>query len=177
MFTTQLFMAVAVFLSIYVMFFLLIRLFSDMAIVGASLVCAGVAFLIPPYYGAFRELIHGIGVFSSIGLKIPENPSMFGMTIIAALIVVIGVLICLPFLPFSETYRTILGVGKANLTEAQVKQLIADELTQVNVDDLDEKTVKQWIREELIRLTAKKDDVKEQPVIKDTPVITPEAKI
>lgn len=187
MFTTQLFMAVAVFLSIYIVFFLLIRLFSDMAIVGASLICAGIAFFIPPYYSSFRDLIHSMSLLASIGLKIPENPTTFGMTVIAGLIVIIGVLICLPFLPFSETYRTLLGVGKANITEAKVKQLIADELTQVNVDDLDEKKVKQWIREELARSAAKKEEVKDAPpvpnvptvaptvaVAKETPVITPE---
>ncbi len=169
MFTTQIFMAIAVFLSISIMFFLLLRLFSDMAIVGASLTCAGVAFLIPPYYSAFRDVIHSISLFSSIGLKIPENPTVFGMTLIAALVVILGVLICLPFLPFSETYRTILGVGKANITEAQVKQLIIDELAQVNVDDLDEKKVKQWIRDELVRLTVKKEDPKIPPVITAEP--------
>jgi hypothetical protein len=170
MFTTQLFMAVAVFLSIYIVFFLLIRLFSDMAIVGASLVCAGIAFLIPPYYSAFRDLFHSVGLFASIGLKLPETPTTFGMTIIATLIVMVGVLICLPFLPFSETYRTLLGVGKANITEAQVKQLITDELARVDVDDLDEKKVKQWIHDEFTRRAAQKEEPKDlKPIIAPEP--------
>jgi hypothetical protein len=149
MFTSQLIIAVAVFLSIYLIFFLLIRLFADMAIVGTSLLCAGVAFLIPPYYESFRGVIQSIGVIGSLGLKIPETPTMVGMTVIACFVIAIGVLICLPFLPFSETYRAILG-GKPGVTETQVKQLINDELA--TIDELDEKKIKQWIREELARV-------------------------
>jgi len=160
MLTSQLIIAFTVFISIYLIFFLLIRLFADMAIVGTSLVCAGIAFLIPPYYSSFKELIQGIGIISSLGLKIPDSPTLVGMLIIASFVVLLGVLICLPFLPFSETYRTILGIGKLGVTEIQVKQLINDELA--NVDDLDEKKIKQWIREELARATmvSKETEVK-----------------
>ncbi|MEZ5672045.1 MAG: hypothetical protein R3E08_06520 [Thiotrichaceae bacterium] len=148
MFISQLIIAVSVFLSIYLIFFLLIRLFADMAIVGTSLVCAGIAFLIPPYYESFRTVIHSIGILSSLGIRIPETPTTIGMIMIASSVVVIGVLICLPFLPFSETYRAILG-GKPGVTEVQVKQLINNELA--NIDELDESKIKQWIREELAR--------------------------
>jgi len=163
MFTSQLIIALAVFVSIYLIFFLLIRLFADMAIVGTSLVCAGIAFLIPPYYSSFKELIQGIGIISSLGLKIPDSPTLVGMLIIASFVVLLGVLICLPFLPFSETYRTILGMGKLGVTEIQVKQLINDELA--NVDDLDEKKIKQWIREELVRAATISKEMDEKPEI------------
>ena len=163
MFTSQLIIALAVFVSIYLIFFLLIRLFADMAIVGTSLVCAGIAFLIPPYYSSFKELIQGIGIISSLGLKIPDSPTLVGMVIIASFVVLLGVLICLPFLPFSETYRTILGMGKLGVTEIQVKQLINDELA--NVDDLDEKKIKQWIREELVRAATISKEMDEKPEI------------
>jgi hypothetical protein len=163
MFTSQLIIALAVFVSIYLIFFLLIRLFADMAIVGTSLVCAVVAFLIPPYYSSFREIIQGIGLVSSLGLKIPENPTMVGMVIISSFVVMLGVLICLPFLPFSETYRSLLGVGKSGITETQVKQLINDELA--NVDDLDEKKIKQWIQEELARSTVATKPAAGEPAI------------
>jgi hypothetical protein len=121
-------MAILVFLSIYLVFFL-IRILADMFIVGIAFTSAVVIYNMPAFYSEYRNLLQTLLPFNKIGLKLSEQPDGMSFLIIAVCIVLGAVILCLPFLPFSATYRQILGIerlGKSD--EAQIRQWVTEEI-------------------------------------------------
>ena len=123
-------MAVLIFLSIYLVFFL-IRVLADMVIVGVALMSAVVVYNMPAFYVEYRNFLQSIIPFNKIGLKLAEQGDGASYLIIAVCLLLAAVLVCLPFLPFSATYRQILGVERMNKSdETKIRQWIAEEMDQ-----------------------------------------------
>lgn len=111
--------ASVVFVGVFLMF-LLIRFFADMYIVAVALVAAGAAYFIPTgeYYKEFRKILtDDFKILNLIGVSLPEQPDLISIYIIAVLIMLFAVLFCLPALPFSATYRQILGANQLPASE------------------------------------------------------------
>lgn len=137
----SLIIAVAAFFSIYLMF-VLIRVFADMFIVGIALVGALAAYSIQGFnlYSNFREGLESFEglkkLLDFVGLSIPEQPEIAGIIIMVSIIVMVCLLACLPFLPFSATYRQILGVEKlTRKEEIRVRQWINEEIERNREDE------------------------------------------
>lgn len=123
-------MAVLIFLSIYLVFFL-IRVLADMVIVGVALMSAVVVYNMPAFYVEYRNFLQSLIPFNKIGLKLAEQGDGASYLIIAVCLLLAAVLACLPFLPFSATYRQILGVERMNKSdETKIRQWIAEEMDQ-----------------------------------------------
>lgn len=129
--TSPIALAIFVFLGIYLLFFL-IRVLADMVIFGVALGCAVAAYSIQGFelYDSFREvLVNDLKVTSRFGLALAEQPDTVSIIIMVALIALAGLIICLPFLPFSETYRKILGVERLSRVEqAKIQAWIRNEI-------------------------------------------------
>jgi len=132
--------AVLVFLSIYLMFFL-ISVFSDMYIVGIALTSAGLAysirgFEIYPYLLDFLEYTGITHFLSSLGLNLSTQADNWSVFLVSAIIVMMAVFFCIPFLPFSDTYRKILGVEKPVSTEeARIRHWILEEVERIRKEE------------------------------------------
>lgn len=130
--------AIIVFVCIYIAF-LIIRLLADMFIVGIALACAVAAYSLEGFdlYPAFRDaLMVDIGLLAKLGVNLPEQPDPLAIYTIAAFIIMAGVIACLPFLPFSATYRKMLGVEKLSRKEEdKIKQWVQEELKR-DLDDV-----------------------------------------
>ncbi len=132
--------AVLVFLSIYLMFFL-ISVFSDMYIVGIALTSAGLAysirgFEIYPYLFEFLEYTGMVSLLNSLGLNLSAQADDWSVFLISTMIVISAVLLCIPFLPFSDTYRKILGVEKPVSTEeARIRRWILEEVERIRKEE------------------------------------------
>ena len=123
-------MAVLIFLSIYLVFFL-IRVLADMVIVGVALLSAVMLYNMPAFYQEYRNFLQSLIPFNKIGLKLAEQADGASYLIIAVCVLLAAVLVCLPFLPFSATYRQILGVERMNKSdETKIRQWIAEEMDQ-----------------------------------------------
>lgn|GEM_PF-1087855 len=141
--------AIAIFIGIYIVFFL-IRIFADMVIVGFALTAAIATFYIDEFYDQYLALLGDAPILKMMGLVLPPQPETWAVFSIAGLLLVLAVLACIPFLPFSETYRFILGIEKVSMekNEAKVRQWMAEEIE--NLDkNMDEDIVKTWVREEI----------------------------
>lgn len=104
--------AIAVFITIYLSF-LLIRLFADFFLVTIAI---GSAFLVyqisdPVWYGIYTTILTETpvlkGMFSN-PLPVPADPAT--ILSIATIVTILAIIISLPFLPFSATYRVLLGI-------------------------------------------------------------------
>jgi len=134
--------AFAVFAGVY-MFFFLIRVFADMYLVGIALACAFAAFSIEGFnfYPEYREVLTELGMLNYLGLSLPPQPDTGAVLVICFFIVVAGVALCLPVLPFSATYRYMLGV----------ERLTSEEETKI----------RRWVQEEIERREEEKQDQEE----------------
>ncbi|ALG68050.1 hypothetical protein [Beggiatoa leptomitoformis] len=127
--------ALLVIVSIYV-FFLLIRLFADIYIAGVALVCAVIAYNIPAFYPEASSLLQDVGILKVLHLSLPEQPDTTAIYTIAGLIAFFGVLVCLPMLPFSATYRWMLGVERlSRKEEAKIRYWIQEEIERTMQDE------------------------------------------
>lgn len=124
--------AFAVFVCVYAFFFL-IRVFADMILVGIALICAFAAYSIEglQFYPEYREVLMELGVLNYLGLTLPAQPNTGAVLVICFFIVLGGVMLCLPVLPFSATYRYMLGVERLTSEE--------------------ERRIKRWVQEEIER--------------------------
>lgn len=127
--------AIVVFVALYVLFFL-VRVLADMYLVGVALVCAVAAYHIPSYYGEFVEGLNTLNLIEPLGVKLPETADTAGIWIIAVYLVVFGLLACLPALPFSATYRYMLGVDRLTQhEERKIRHWINEEFERIQDDD------------------------------------------
>jgi hypothetical protein len=133
--------AILVFLSIYFVFFL-IRLFADFIIVGIALFCTIFTYYFlydPVFYSTILENLVYFSkevpmlsmLFQKLGL--PEQLEQLDkkdIIVIASMITALAVLISIPFLPFSATYRFLLGVENPvfQRKEAKVRGWIVEEI-------------------------------------------------
>lgn len=146
---TELLAAIGVFLSIYTVYFL-IRIFADLMLVAIALFSAIAAFNIKSYYGEFRELLSNFKILEKFGIELAQQADTGSIMIIAVFIVIVGVLLSLPFLPFSQTYRLMLGIEKlSSREEEKIRQWVNDEAEELI--EADEAKVKRWVSEELER--------------------------
>jgi signal transduction histidine kinase len=153
---TEILSAIGVFFSIYILYFL-IRIFADLMLVAIALFSAIAAFNIKSYYPEFRELLSNFRILDKFGVELTEQASTGSIVIIAAFIVVAGVVLSLPFLPFSQTYRLMLGIEKlTSREEDKIRQWVNDEAEELL--EAEEAKVKQWVSEELERWEENDDD-------------------
>jgi len=101
--------AILVFLSIYLVWYS-IRFFADFCLVGIALGGAVSAYHIPDWYPIFQMLWEESRFLSIFGPLPPNEPDIAATFFVALLIIVGAVLLSIPFLPFSATYRFMLGV-------------------------------------------------------------------
>jgi hypothetical protein len=132
--------ALLVFFGIFLMF-VFISLLSDLVIVGVALACAVLAYYIPGFYPEIYEaLSHSLQGLRQFGIVLPEQLDSSTHYLLAGLIVLGGTLICIPVLPFSATYRQMLGANKLSSgDEIHVKRLVAEELERLKKKLAEEK--------------------------------------
>lgn len=107
-------LALIAFFSIFLMF-VMISLLADLLIIGTAVGCAAAAYFLPSWYPLFYEIVAETQLPVYLGLAAPlENGSLEQATLytMMALLIFAGTLICIPALPFSATYRQILGANK-----------------------------------------------------------------
>ena len=125
------FTAILVFLSIYIFWFL-VRLFADFFLVGIAVTSAVLTYNIPKYYSVIYMILEESNLLKTLNLTLPQGQANGdAIFIIASLIVVIAVLISIPFLPFSNTYRLLFGVEGPlfkQKQEAKIKKWIEEEI-------------------------------------------------
>lgn len=100
--------AAIAFFGIFFMFFF-ISLLSDLVIILIALGSAFLAYNIPEYYGEFRDILNSVPSLQQVGLHLPQQPDVQAFYVLAILIIGIGTILCIPVLPFSATYRHMLG--------------------------------------------------------------------
>jgi hypothetical protein len=129
MIETPIVVAILVFLCIYLAF-LLIRLFADFFLVTIALASATLAYNIQNYYPEILMILQESSLLNMLNLTLPEQPTQQAVLIIAGLIVTAAVLISIPFLPFSATYRVMFGIENPVFSrkEAKVRAWIHDEI-------------------------------------------------
>ncbi len=153
---TEILAAVGVFFSIYIIYFL-IRIFSDLMLVVIALFSAFIAFNIKNYYAELRELLSDLRVLDIFGIELTEQATNGSIFVILVFVVMTAVILSLPFLPFSQTYRLMLGVEKLTPREEEkIRQWVNDEA--VELLEAEEVKVKQWVSEELERWEEEDDD-------------------
>lgn len=153
---TELLAAIGVFISIYIAYFL-IRIFADLMLVAIALFAAVAAFNIKSYYTEFRELLSGLRILDMAGIELSQQADVYSIVVIAIFIIAVGVVLSLPFLPFSQTYRLMLGVEKLSIREEEkIRQWVNDEAEELL--EAEETKVKQWVSEELERWEEDDDD-------------------
>ncbi|MCK5718581.1 MAG: hypothetical protein KAH84_01390 [Thiomargarita sp.] len=121
--------AILVFISIYVIFFL-IRLFADFLLAIIAIGSAILAFNIKGSYNEFKMVLEELNIFSFLNLSLPAEPTGQGIFMIAIMIVIAAILVSIPVLPFSATYRQMLGVETSVFArkENKVRAWIAEEI-------------------------------------------------
>ncbi len=128
-------LALIAFFGIFLMF-VIISLLADLLIIGAALGCAAAAYFMPSWYPLFFEFIQDTQLPVYLGLKAPlEGGGLEQMTLytMVGLLVFLGTLICIPALPFSATYRQVLGANKiGKRDEVFVRALVRSELDDFN---------------------------------------------
>jgi len=101
--------AISVFISIYIVWYL-IRLFADFFLVGIALGSAALAYNIHQFYPEFKMVLEESGILNAIHATLPQQLDASGIIVIASLIIFTAVLVSIPFLPFSATYRAMFGI-------------------------------------------------------------------
>ncbi len=135
--------ATLVFVSIYFIWYL-IRVFADFFLVGIALSSAVLAYYIPNFYPTIRILLKESGLSNLIGMTfLPAQPDTGAIFIIAGLIVALAVLISIPILPFSATYRIMFGVEGPvfKRREAKVRAWIIEEVQRYQQSPQEERVV------------------------------------
>jgi hypothetical protein len=124
-------MALAVFFGVFFVFFL-ISLLSDLWIVIVSLGAATLGYFIPTIYPEVQKLSIEIKVLESLGMTLPAQPTASSYYLLGIFLVCTGVLLCLPALPFSATYRQLLGANKiSKQDEAYIQWVVKEEVERV----------------------------------------------
>lgn len=130
--------AVVAFFAIYLLFFI-ISLLADIYIVAVALLSAIFAFNIPKWYPELYSSLNELAFLDHIGLTLAAQPTSYDYYTIIALVVILAVFLCIPVLPFSATYRQMLGANRLSKhEEACVKRLVTEEIANLQVEPVEE---------------------------------------
>ncbi len=125
---TPVVIALIVFFGIFLMFFI-VSLLSDLWIFLVSLGSAAAAYFIRDWYPMVFDVIKTSPVVQQLHLMPPDKLDSTTIFIIAGVLVVIATILCIPALPFSATYRQMLGANKlTRRDETFIRGLIKTEL-------------------------------------------------
>jgi hypothetical protein len=132
---SPIFVAISVFLLIYLAFFL-IRLFADFILVGIALFSAGFIYYFlsdAEVYKTVVMLSKETQIFNLLFQGLPEQLEEVDQNakiVLATLISLAAVLVSIPFLPFSATYRFMFGVENPvfQRKESKVRGWIIEEI-------------------------------------------------
>lgn len=120
--------ALMVFVGIFVMFFI-VSLLADLWIFVVSLGSAVAAYFMRDWYPMVFEVIKTSPIVQQLPLMPPDKLDSTTMFIVAGVLVVIATILCIPALPFSATYRQMLGANKlTRRDETFIRGLIKTEL-------------------------------------------------
>ena len=130
--------AIVVFFAIYLLFFI-ISLLADIYIVAVALLMSIFAFNIPRLYPTLQSTLNEFGFLDKLGLRLAIEPTSYDYYTLIAIAVIFAVFICIPVLPFSATYRQMLGANRLSKHEEEcVKGLVREEITTLQVETVDE---------------------------------------
>ncbi len=125
---TPVVIALMVFFGIFLMFFI-VSLLSDLWIFLVSLGSAAAAYFMRDWYPMVFDVIKTSPVVQQLHLMPPDKLDSTTIFIIAGVLVVIATILCIPALPFSATYRQMLGANKlTRRDETFIRGLIKIEL-------------------------------------------------
>jgi hypothetical protein len=125
---TPVVIALIVFFGIFLMFFI-VSLLSDLWIFLVSLGSAAAAYFMRDWYPMVFDVIKTSPVVQQLHLMPPDKLDSTTMFIVAGVLVVIATILCIPALPFSATYRQMLGANKlTRRDETFIRGLIKTEL-------------------------------------------------
>jgi hypothetical protein len=125
---TPVVIALIVFFGIFLMFFI-VSLLSDLWIFLVSLGSAAAAYFMRDWYPMVFDVIKTSPVVQQLHLMPPDKLDSTTIFIVAGFLVVIATILCIPALPFSATYRQMLGANKlTRRDETFIRGLIKTEL-------------------------------------------------
>jgi hypothetical protein len=125
---TPVVIALIVFFGIFLMFFI-VSLLSDLWIFLVSLGSAAAAYFMRDWYPMVFDVIKTSPVVQQLHLMPPDKLDSTTIFIIAGVLVIIATILCIPALPFSATYRQMLGANKlTRRDETFIRGLIKTEL-------------------------------------------------
>jgi hypothetical protein len=128
--------AISVFVSIYIVWYL-IRLFADFFLVAIALGSAALAYNIHQFYPEFKIVLEESNILNVINATLPQQLDTGALIIIASLIIFGAVLISIPFLPFSATYRAMFGLENPVVfrrKEAKIRSWIHAEIKRYDIE-------------------------------------------
>jgi hypothetical protein len=126
---TPVVVALIVFFGIFLMFFI-VSLLSDLWIFLVSLGSAAAAYFMRDWYPMVFDVIKTSPVVQQLHLMPPDKLDSTTIFIVAGVLVVIATILCIPALPFSATYRQMLGANKlTRRDETFIRGLITTELS------------------------------------------------
>jgi len=132
--------AIGAFLAVYLLFFI-ISLLADIYIVGIALVTAFFSYNVPRLYPELQSTLNDFGFLSKLGMSLSTTPTATDYYIIIGLAVLAAVFVCIPVLPFSATYRQMLGANRLSKhEEGCVKRLVHEELVELQVETVNEES-------------------------------------
>jgi|WetSurMetagenome_2_1015567.scaffolds.fasta_scaffold03977_16 hypothetical protein len=132
---TPVVIALIVFFGIFLMFFI-VSLLSDLWIFLVSLGSATAAYFIRDWYPMFFEVIKTSPVVQHLHLMSPDKLDSTTIFVMVGLLIVVATILCIPALPFSATYRQMLGANRlTRRDETFIRGLIKVELDNLR-DDL-----------------------------------------
>ena len=123
--------ACLVFISIYLVWFV-IRLFADFVLVGIAFLSAVLAYHIQPYYPEILMILTESNMVEILNL--PAESNEIAILKISGLIIACAVLVSIPFLPFSATYRFMFGIEIPvfHCRKNKIRELITEEIQRQN---------------------------------------------
>ncbi len=125
---TPVVIALIVFFGIFLMFFI-VSLLSDLWIFLVSLGSAAAAYFMRDWYPMLFDAIKTSPVVQQLHLMPPDKLDSTTIFIVAGFLVVIATILCIPALPFSATYRQMLGANKlTRRDETFIRGVIKTEL-------------------------------------------------
>jgi len=120
--------ALMVFFGIFLMFFI-VSLLSDLWIFLVSLGSAAAMYFIRDWYPMLFDAIKTSPLVQQLHLMPPDKLDSTTIFVIAGFLIIISTIICIPALPFSATYRQMLGANKlTRRDESYIRGVIKTEL-------------------------------------------------
>jgi hypothetical protein len=129
--------AISVFISIYFVWYL-IRLFADFFLVAIALGSAALAYNIHQFYPEFKMVLEESNILDVMNATLPQQLDTGGLLVIVSVIILGAVLVSIPFLPFSATYRAMFGLDNPVIfrrKEAKIRSWISEEIERHEIQE------------------------------------------